>query len=141
MYQAIWIFRVSGPRQILVSPLGHGTLEQQHGLSRCQLSAKMFLGKPLKTASQRDSVAELFLLLRWNSRASMKTLVLIALVGCSLGVLMQTVALEESFETANNQVDDKDSVDSSNVNEVNAPDDDGEEEENEEGVAEDDPER
>ena len=101
----------------------------------------MFLGKPLKTASQRDSEAELFLLLSWNSRASMKTLVLIALVGCLLGVLMQTVALEESFETANNQVDDQDSVDSSNVNEVNAPDDDGEEEENEEGVPEADPER
>ena len=37
----------------------------------------------------------------------MKTLVLIALVGCSLGVLMQLVASEEPFETAEDErVDD-----------------------------------
>ena len=37
----------------------------------------------------------------------MKTLALIALVGCSLGILMQAVVAEEPFETAENPVDEE----------------------------------
>ena len=71
----------------------------------------------------------------------MKTLVLIALVGCSLGVLMQTVASrEEPFETAEDErVDD--------LNDADNPDDNDEEENDEDEAlvnaenAVDDPER
>ena len=70
----------------------------------------------------------------------MKTLVLISLVGCSLGVLMQTVASAEPFETAEDErIDD--------LNDTDDPDDtDEEDNEEDEGLvkaedAVDDPER
>ena len=70
----------------------------------------------------------------------MKTLVLIALIGCSLGVLMQIVASEEPFETAEDKrVDD--------LNDADDPDDTDEEDSEEDeglvkaGDAVDDPER
>ena len=75
-----------------------------------------------------------------ESKTTMKTLILIALVGCSLGVLMQTVASEEPFETAEDErVDD--------LNDADDPDDTNEEDDEEdEGLvktedAVDDPER
>jgi len=62
-------------------------------------------------------VAELFLLLR----STMKTFALIALVGCSLGILMQTVVSEEPFETAENPVDEEERYEG-NHEDANAPD-------------------
>ena len=51
----------------------------------------------------------------------MKTLVLIALVGCSFGVLMQIVASEEPFEAAEDErvddLSDPDNPDDSDVEE------------------------
>ena len=69
----------------------------------------------------------MFLLLK----STIKTLVLIALVGCSLGFLLQTVVSEEPFETDKNPVDEED--DYEGYEDVNAPvdsNDDDEEEEN-----------
>ena len=68
----------------------------------------------------------------------MQTLVLIALVGCSLGVLMQTVASEEPFETAEDErLDD--------LSDADNPDDTDDEDKGESLVkaedAVDDPER
>ena len=62
-------------------------------------------------------VAELFLLLS----STMKTLVLIALVGCSLGILMKAVVAEKPFETAESLEDEEEGYEG-NHEDANAPD-------------------
>jgi len=71
----------------------------------------------------------------------MKTFVLIALVGCSLGILMQALAVasEEPFETAENPVDEEEGYEG--YEDANAPvdsedDDEEEKERNEERMNE-----
>ena len=51
---------------------------------------------------------------------TMKTLVLIALVVCSLGILMQAVASEEPFETDKNPLDEEEGYEV--YEDANAPD-------------------